>query len=56
MCMLRVDGWYLIRNIGGLRQYKHAEGKGLVTIAGKPGDELARGALESIFMQAGLKK
>jgi predicted RNA binding protein YcfA (HicA-like mRNA interferase family) len=54
--MLEIDGWYLIRNRKGLRQYKHADRKGIVTIYGSPGDELGRGALKSIFKQAGFKK
>ena len=53
--MLEIDGWYLIRNRKGLRQYKHADRAGLVTIGGSAGDELGRGALNSIFKQAGLK-
>jgi predicted RNA binding protein YcfA (HicA-like mRNA interferase family) len=53
--MLDIDKWYLIRKKKGMRQYKHAYREGLVTIAGSPGDELARGALNSIVKQAGLK-
>jgi len=30
--------------------------EGLVTLPGKPGDDLAPGTLNSIFKQAGLKK
>jgi predicted RNA binding protein YcfA (HicA-like mRNA interferase family) len=36
--------------------YKHPTKAGLVTLPGKPGDELAPGTLNSIFKQAGLKK
>lgn len=50
------DGWYLVRTRGSHRQYKHPVKKGLVTIAGKPGDELAPGTLNSILKQAGLKE
>lgn len=50
------DGWVLDRTRGSHRQYKHSVKKGLVTIAGKPGDELAPGTLNSILKQAGLKE
>jgi predicted RNA binding protein YcfA (HicA-like mRNA interferase family) len=49
------DGWYLDRTKGSHRQYKHPSKKGLVTVAGKPGDDLAPGTLNSILKQAGLK-
>ena len=49
------DGWYLDRTRGSHRQYKHASKRGLVTIAGKPSDELAPGTKNSILKQAGLK-
>ncbi|MBV8415188.1 MAG: type II toxin-antitoxin system HicA family toxin [Verrucomicrobia bacterium] len=49
------DGWFLVRTRGSHRQYKHARKPGLVTIAGKPGDELAPGTKNSILKQAGLK-
>ncbi len=54
--MIEKDGWILVRTRGSHRQYKHSVKKGLVTIAGKPGDELAPGTLNSILKQAGLKK
>jgi len=50
------DGWYLVRTRGSHRQYKHTIKKGLVTIPGKLGDELAPGTLNSIMKQAGVKK
>jgi len=53
--MLEEDGWYLVRTRGSHRQYKHHTKLGLVTIAGKPGDDLATGTLNSILKQAGLK-
>ena len=49
------DGWVMIRIKGSHRQYKHSHKKGLVTIAGHLNDDLARGTLNSIFKQAGLK-
>ncbi|MHB1047009.1 MAG: type II toxin-antitoxin system HicA family toxin [Thermoanaerobaculia bacterium] len=40
---------------GSHRQLKHPERRGLVTVAGHPGDDLAPGTLNSILKQAGLK-
>ena len=54
--MLEEDGWYLARTRGSHQQYKHPTKSGLVTIAGKPSDDLATGTLNSIYKQAGLKK
>lgn len=53
--MLEADGWSIARQRGSHRQFKHARKAGLVTVAGKPGDELAPGTLNSIMKQAGLK-
>lgn len=54
--MLEEDGWRLSRTRGSHQQFKHPAKPGLVTIAGKPGDDLASGTLNSIYKQAGLKK
>jgi predicted RNA binding protein YcfA (HicA-like mRNA interferase family) len=54
--MLEKDGWYLDRTRGSHRQYKHPTKHGVVTVPGKPGDELAVGTLNSVWKQAGLKK
>lgn len=51
---LRRDGWVLVRIRGSHHQYKHPVKKGLVTIPGRPGDDLAPGTLRSILKQAGL--
>jgi predicted RNA binding protein YcfA (HicA-like mRNA interferase family) len=51
---IRKDGWYLVAQRGSHRQYKHATRDGRVTIAGKPGDEIAPGTLRSILKQADL--
>lgn len=53
--LIETDGWYLARTRGSHRQYKHATKLGRVTIAGKPGDDLAPGTLNSVLKQAGLK-
>jgi predicted RNA binding protein YcfA (HicA-like mRNA interferase family) len=55
MKQLEDDGWSVVRQRGSHRQFKHAMKPGLVTVAGKPGDDLAPGTLNSILKQAGLK-
>ncbi len=53
--MIEADGWFMVRRKGSHRQFKHAEKGGLVTIAGNLNDEIARGTLNSILKQSGLK-
>jgi len=53
--LLKGDGWYLVATEGSHRQFKHPIKPGRVTVPGKPGDDLARGTLNSILRQAGLK-
>lgn len=53
--LLEDDGWYLDRTKGSHRQFKHRTKPGLVTVAGKPSDDLAPGTLNSILKQAQLK-
>jgi predicted RNA binding protein YcfA (HicA-like mRNA interferase family) len=53
--MIETDGWCLDRTRGSHRQYKHARKRGVVTVAGKPGDDLAPGTQNSILKQSGLK-
>jgi predicted RNA binding protein YcfA (HicA-like mRNA interferase family) len=52
--LIEGDGWFQVRQRGSHRQFKHATKPGLVTIAGKPGDDLAAGTLASVLKQAGL--
>jgi predicted RNA binding protein YcfA (HicA-like mRNA interferase family) len=54
--LIEEDGWYQVKVKGGHRQFKHPNKTGRVTIAGKPGDDLAPKTFESILKQAGLKK
>lgn len=50
------DGWYLARQKGSHKQYRHPTKKGLVTIAAhKMSDDIAPGTLNSIFKQAQIK-
>lgn len=53
---LEEDGWIIVRQRGSHRQLKHKAKSGLVTVAGKPGDDLAPGTLVSIFKQTRLKR
>lgn len=52
---LKNDGWKLEWRKGSHRQFKHSGKKGLVTVSGKPSDDLAPGTVGSIFKQAGWK-
>ena len=52
--LIEEDGWYLARTRGSHRQYKHPEKRGLVTIPGRPNDDLAPGTWASILKQAQL--
>jgi predicted RNA binding protein YcfA (HicA-like mRNA interferase family) len=54
--LLEDDGWFLVAMRGSHRQYKHPIRPGRVTVAGKPSEDLAPGALNSIFKQSGLKE
>ena len=54
--LIEKDGWQLIRTRGSHRQYKHPVKRGLVTIPGKPGDDLPPGTWDSILKQSGLKE
>jgi predicted RNA binding protein YcfA (HicA-like mRNA interferase family) len=54
--LIEEDGWYLARTRGSHRQFKHPTKSGLVTIAGKPSDDLAPGTSNSIMTQAQLKE
>jgi predicted RNA binding protein YcfA (HicA-like mRNA interferase family) len=54
--LLARDGWYLDRQKGSHRQYKHPTKPGLVTVPGKPNAELHPKTRDSILRQAGLKE
>ncbi|MGB9887807.1 MAG: type II toxin-antitoxin system HicA family toxin [Moorellales bacterium] len=54
--LIEEDGWYLVRQKGSHRQFKHPTKPGRVTIAGNLNDDLAPGTLNSILKQAQLKK
>jgi predicted RNA binding protein YcfA (HicA-like mRNA interferase family) len=52
---IEADGWRHVRTRGSHRQFKHSTKRGLVTVPGKPNEEVAPGTLNSILKQAGLK-
>jgi predicted RNA binding protein YcfA (HicA-like mRNA interferase family) len=54
--LLEQDGWRKVVQRGSHRQFRHPTKPGRVTVAGKPGQELAPGTLGSILRQAGLSK
>ncbi|MFH1110679.1 MAG: type II toxin-antitoxin system HicA family toxin [Planctomycetota bacterium] len=54
--LIESDGWFLVATRGSHRQFKHPSKPGRVTVAGKPGDDLAPGTLNSVLKQAGPKE
>lgn len=50
--LIEKDGWFLVRQKGSHKQYKHIYKKGLVTIAGKESLDIPIGTLKSILKQA----
>lgn len=54
--MLHKDGWRLVATKGSHRQFKHPNKSGRVTVAGKPGNDVGPGTLNSILKQAGLNR
>ncbi|MCK5693406.1 MAG: type II toxin-antitoxin system HicA family toxin [Bacteroidales bacterium] len=54
--LLKNDGWQLVRTRGSHRQFKHPEKCGLVTVSGKPSDDIQKGTLGNILRQAKLKQ
>lgn len=55
--IIEADGWFLVRQKGSHRQYKHKIKNGLVTIVShKMSDDIAIGTLNSILKQAQLIK
>ena len=53
--VLEKDGWYHARTRGSHRQLKHSSKSGVVTVAGKLGQDVPPGTLNAILKQAGLK-
>ncbi len=53
--LIEADGWRLVRTKGSHRQFNHRSKSGVVTVPGKPSDELSPGTLNSVLKQAKLK-
>lgn len=54
--LLEEDGWYIHRQKGSHKQYRHPNKKGLVTVPDhRKNHELDHFLVSSIFKQAGLK-
>lgn len=51
--ILTNDGWYLVKQVGSHKQYKHPTKPGKVTIPFHSGD-IDKGTAKSILIQAGL--
>ena len=52
---IEAAGWELARTRGSHRQYRHPDGPGVVTIAGKPSETLHPKTWASIMRQAGIE-
>lgn len=52
---LRKAGWKLARQAGSHRQYRHPENPNVVTVSGKPSDEMTPGQLADIRRKSGLE-
>ncbi len=55
--IIEKDGWYLTRQKGSHKQFKHSFKQGLVTIATHSlNDDISPGTLSSIYKQAQIEK
>lgn len=53
--IIESDGWFMIRQKGSHRQYRHPKKSGTVTIPGNLNDDLPPGTANSVLKQAELK-
>lgn len=54
--LLEQRGWVLARQPGSShRQFKHPGNRFLITVHGKPGDDMPIGTLKEILRKSGLK-
>ena len=56
MKRLNREGWYIDRQRGSHRQYKHPDKPGRVTVSGKPSDDVHPDTLHDMYDQAGWGK
>lgn len=52
---LKADGWYIDRQRGSHREFKHPNKKGVVTVNGHNNEDVWGFLLKSIEAQSGLK-
>lgn len=50
--ILEEDGWYLVRQRGSHKHFKHPRKRGIVTVAGHPNEDVPAGTLHHIWRQA----
>lgn len=56
LALLKADGWYLDRQKGSHRQFKHPTKPGVCTVAfHRASDDIPIGTLNNALKQAGLK-
>ncbi|MBK8982759.1 MAG: type II toxin-antitoxin system HicA family toxin [Ignavibacteria bacterium] len=53
--IIKLDGWFQVRQVGSHQQYHHLTKRGTVTIAGKSNEEIHPKTLKSILTQAQIK-
>ena len=53
--LIEKDGWFLVRQKGSHKHYRHPEKPGTVTIPYSGNDDVPAGTANSILKQAGLK-
>jgi predicted RNA binding protein YcfA (HicA-like mRNA interferase family) len=53
--LVEADGWRHVRTTGSHNHYKHASKPQVVTIPGRPGDDVPIGTLKAILKSAGLE-
>lgn len=53
--LIEKDGWFLVRQKGSHKHYRHVSKKGTVTIPYSGNDDIPTGTGNSILKQAGLK-
>jgi predicted RNA binding protein YcfA (HicA-like mRNA interferase family) len=56
LAMLKRDGWFLERQTGSHRQFRHPAKPRTVTVNGHPNETLGHDLTGSILKQAGLRK
>lgn len=53
---LEASGWHIVRHgPGSHRQYKSPPGRYVITVSGKPGDDMPLGTLKDILRKSGVK-